>query len=224
MAGARLAPAARALIVLSLFACSSAWLGSTLAVTGPGAADRSPVLVFAPNTRSSAKLPLLLLLHGRCDNALGADASYHFANLVDQARVRCQCQGCARRGHVARMQAASRLGSASRAVAHWTERVPGRFAQSEFVLVVPEATRSDGSCAACNSGLLGARTCRPWAATAACCRNLTSVDDSTYLMNVVSSVKSKYTIDEQRIFIAGQDAGYGHTTHLLHLSAPLLTR
>jgi poly(3-hydroxybutyrate) depolymerase len=38
-------------------------------------------------------------------------------------------------------------------------------------------------------------------------------------MNVVSSVKSKYTIDEQRIFIAGQDAGYGHTTHLLHLGS-----
>ena len=88
MAAARLAPAARALILLSLLASSSAWLGSTLAVTGPGAADRSPVLVFAPNTRSSAKLPLVLLLHGRCDNALGADASYHFANLVDQARAR----------------------------------------------------------------------------------------------------------------------------------------
>ena len=94
MARARLAPAARALVVLSLLfaslGSSSAWLGSTLAVTGPGAADRSPVLVFAPNTRSSAKLPLVLLLHGRCDNALGADASFHFANLVDQARVGCR--------------------------------------------------------------------------------------------------------------------------------------
>lgn len=87
MAAARLAPAARALVVLSLLASSSAWLGSTLAVTGSGSADRSPVLVFAPNTRSDAKLPLLLLLHGRCDNALGADASFRFANLVDQARA-----------------------------------------------------------------------------------------------------------------------------------------
>jgi hypothetical protein len=74
------------------------------------------------------------------------------------------------------------------------------------VLAVPEATRSD-TCTACSSGLLGTRTCRPWAATPACCKNLTSVDDSAYLMNVVASVKTKYAVDDQRIFIAGQDAG-----------------
>ena len=206
MAAARLAPAVRALVVLSLFASSSAWLGSTLAVAGPGAADRSPVLVFAPNTRSSGKLPLVLLLHGRCDNALGADASFHFANLVDQARAAAASMRVAPRGGAAQPREATRADDASHTTAHLTAR-PAVSAQSSFVLAVPEATRSDGACAACNSGLLGARTCRPWAATAACCKNLTSVDDSAYLMNVLASVKSKFAVDEQRIFIAGQDAG-----------------
>ena len=219
MAGARLAPAARALIVLSLVASSSAWLGSTLAVTGPGAADRSPVLVFAPNTRSSAKLPLVLLLHGRCDNALGADASFHFANLVDQARVRGRCQRSAPRGSAACSTALGQRIACAQRLARLTARlaVP---AQSEFVLAVPEATRSDSMCAACSSGLLGLRTCRPWAATAACCRNLSSVDDSTYLMNVLASVKSKYAIDEQRIFIAGQDAGCVAQLHRNRFASP----
>jgi hypothetical protein len=204
MAAARLAPAARALVVLSLLASSSAWLGSTLAVTGSGAADRSPVLVFAPNTRSDAKLPLVLLLHGRCDNALGADASFRFADLVDQARApaRSSARSVAR-GTAARQGAAPHSPGAS----HRTDSLRLFLRQSAFVLAVPEATCSDGTCTACSSGLLGARTCRPWAATPACCKNLTSVDDSAYLMNVVASVKAKYAVDEQRIFIAGQDAG-----------------
>ena len=210
MAAARLAPAARALVLLSLFASSSAWLGSTLAVAGPGAADRSPVLVFAPNTRSSAKVPLLLLLHGRCDNALGADASFHFANLVDQ--VRAPCYVCAA-SHAAARRGQARP-SVSRGAMHRT-RCPVDSArcrsrqQSAFVLAVPEAIRGDatGACAACSSGLLGTRNCRPWAATPACCKNLSSVDDSAYLMSVVASVKSKYAVDDQRVFIAGQDAG-----------------
>jgi poly(3-hydroxybutyrate) depolymerase len=81
------APAARALVLLSLLVGASAWMGSTLSVSGPGSTDRSPVLVFTPNVRTSAKLPVVLLLHGRCQNALGADAYFHFANLVDQARA-----------------------------------------------------------------------------------------------------------------------------------------
>lgn len=103
MAAARLAPAARALIVLSLFASSSAWLGSTLAVTGSGSAIRSPVLVFAPNSATSAKLPLVLLLHGRCENALSADSNFHFANNVDQARAPLPARAASRtaRGAVA---------------------------------------------------------------------------------------------------------------------------
>jgi hypothetical protein len=92
-----LAPAARALALLSLLVGASAWMGSTLPVAGPGSADRSPVLVFTPNVRTSAKLPVVLLLHSRCQNALGADAYFHFANLVDQARasaVLLCCSAC----------------------------------------------------------------------------------------------------------------------------------
>ena len=81
-----LAPAVRALALLSMLISASAWLGSTLTVAGPGATDRSPALVFAPNVRSAARLPVVLLLHGRCQGALGADAYFHFANLVDQVR------------------------------------------------------------------------------------------------------------------------------------------
>lgn len=74
--------------MLSLLAGASAWSGSTLAAVGPAAAARAPTLVFAPNTvPASAKLPVVLLLHSRCENALGADANFHFANLVDQARA-----------------------------------------------------------------------------------------------------------------------------------------
>jgi hypothetical protein len=80
-----------------------------VAVAGSGAADRSPVLVFAPNTRSTAKLPLVLLLHGRCDNALGADASFHFANLVDQARAAASTRAACARGCGARFRAATHL-------------------------------------------------------------------------------------------------------------------
>jgi hypothetical protein len=90
--------------------------------------------------------------------------------------------------------------------------------QSGFVLVVPEATRSQSACAACPSGLLGASTCRPWAATPACCAarpaaaaaNWTAVDDSAYIMNVLAQVKTKYAVDEQRVFIAGHEAGCVH--------------
>ncbi len=90
--------AVRSLALLALLASASAWTGSTLTVPGLAAAGRSPVLVFTPNVRTSAKLPVVLLLHGRCQNALGADAYFHFANLVDQARAHAPapCTPCTR--------------------------------------------------------------------------------------------------------------------------------
>lgn len=81
------APAVRSLALLALLASASAWTGSTMVVSGPASAERSPVLLFAPASHASgAKLPVVLLLHSRCQNSLGADADFHFANLVDQAR------------------------------------------------------------------------------------------------------------------------------------------
>jgi poly(3-hydroxybutyrate) depolymerase len=90
------------------------------------------------------------------------------------------------------------------------------------VLVVPEATSS--SCAACATGLLGlgANTCRPWAANAACClaapagaaaANWTAADDSTYIMSVLAQVKAKYAVDEARIYVAGHEAGCAAACH-----------
>ena len=81
-------------------------------------------------------------------------------------------------------------------------------------MVVPEATRST-SCDACSGGLLGAGTCRPWDASPACCMakpagaaaNWTAVDDAAYLAGVLAAVKAKFSIDEQRVYVAGHEAG-----------------
>ena len=87
-----------------------------------GAADRSPPLVFTPNVRTDAKLPLLLLLHGRCQGALGADSYFHFANAVDEARARACCRACCRAWHAPRPCDA--LGSALHAHAPRGARPP----------------------------------------------------------------------------------------------------
>ena len=81
-------------------------------------------------------------------------------------------------------------------------------------MAVPEAT-SSASCSACSSGLLGAGTCRPWDASPACCMakpagaaaNWTAVDDASYLAGVLAAVKAKFSIDEQRVYVAGHEAG-----------------
>ena len=65
-----------------------AWVASTL--PAPQGSDRGPALVFAPSSnptgRSGWTLPVVMLLHGRCQSALTADTGLGFIKLVDQVR------------------------------------------------------------------------------------------------------------------------------------------
>ncbi len=81
--------ALRALAVVAFLASGAvAWTGSTIRLTSSGAAGRAPVMVLTPSHASSAsKLPVLLLLHSRCQTALGVDTDFRFANLVDTVRI-----------------------------------------------------------------------------------------------------------------------------------------
>ena len=94
---------------------------------------------------------------------------------------------------------------------HLTPSLPP-ILQFGFVMVVPEAGAASGECGTCPGGVLANLNCRAWNATPACCSPAsasasTSVDDGAYLESVITAVSSKFTIDSNRVYVAGLDAG-----------------
>jgi hypothetical protein len=102
-----------------------------------------------------------------------------------------------------------------------------RRPQFNFALVVPEAGTAPGQCGSCPGGALANLNCRAWNATPACCATTqahtgaaaVSAGDATYLNNVITAVIAKFPIDEQRIYVAGEDAGCVGDTRLRCLSS-----
>ena len=80
---------------------------------------------------------------------------------------------------------------------------------------MPEAGTAPGQCGSCPGGALANLNCRAWNATPACCASTGAhagaaavcVDDAAYLSSVIAAVTAKFPIDEQRIYVAGEDAG-----------------
>lgn len=77
------------------------------------------------------------------------------------------------------------------------------FPQLGFALVIPEATRASGRCSTCVGATLFSQPtdCRAWAANPTCCQASATnasvwepVNDSQYLSNVLTAVRSNITV------------------------------
>jgi len=78
-----------------------------------------------------------------------------------------------------------------------------------FLFIAPDGTQEDSE-----------RKSRFWNATKACCNfSGSTVDDSTYISNLIAEVKKQYSVDPSRVYLIGHSNG-GFMSHRIALDHP----